>query len=235
MFPFFCFGPAISQHRAVCFSVDSGICDTLHPSSAPQASPLAVDLPSHSQKQRAPAAGSERFVRVFSKQWMQWLPAYLALKNKKMKKSRSNRAGRINDPFTFEYQTYLIILILSLRCQQICEPVGIVFLVHCPDGLRPGRHIWRLSSLIPLLRAGSARTDCPGLCPVFNIFKCRDSKNFLDVAFSHPYSKKGCSKLWYLSGFWWGFLCWFFPGFFLFVCFCGFWWFICFGTTFFWK
>lgn len=60
---FFCSGPAISQHCAVCFSVDSGICNTLHPSSAPQASPLAVDLPPHTQKQRAPSAGSERLVR----------------------------------------------------------------------------------------------------------------------------------------------------------------------------
>lgn len=46
-FFFFCFGPAISQHCPVCFSVDRGICNTLHPSSAPQAPPLAVDLPPH--------------------------------------------------------------------------------------------------------------------------------------------------------------------------------------------
>lgn len=51
-------------------------------------------------------------------------------------KSRSNRAGRINDPLS---STHLIVLIFSLHNQQICEAVGVV-LGHCPDGLRAGRH-----------------------------------------------------------------------------------------------
>lgn len=59
---FFSFGLAISQHCPVCFSMDRGICNTLHTSSASQASPLAVDLPPHTKKQRTPATGSERFV-----------------------------------------------------------------------------------------------------------------------------------------------------------------------------
>lgn len=44
---FFSSGPAISQHCPVCFSMDCRICNTLHTSSASQASPLAVDLPPH--------------------------------------------------------------------------------------------------------------------------------------------------------------------------------------------